>query len=104
MKSRNLFLSIIMAVSAVIEQSVFGCSFLWFFGCLRKNATFATAKIFLRTYLRRILSLYDLLNGDGIGGGNILKKRLLTLCFDYRNFEHSDMSSEHSNDRCHIVC
>ena len=62
------------------------------------------AKVCLRTYLRRILSLYDLLNGDGIGGGNILKKRLLTLCFDYRNFEHSDMSSEHSNDRCHIVC
>ena len=54
------------------------------------------AKVCLRTYLRRILSLYDLLNGDGIGGGNILKKRLLTLCFDYRNFEHSDMSSEHS--------
>ena len=70
----------------------------------KKNATFATAQIFLRTYLRRILSLYDLLNGDGIGGGNILKKRLLTLCFDYRNFEHSDMLSEHSNDRCHIVC
>ena len=47
----------------------------------KKNATFATAQIFLRTYLRRILSLYDLLNGDGICGGNILKKAFIDAVF-----------------------
>ena len=53
--------------------------------------TFSTAKVFLRTYLRHILSLYDLLNGDGIGGGNILKKRFVDACvFHLQNLGHSD--------------
>ena len=54
----------------------------------KKNATLATEKIFLRTYLRRILSLYDLLNGDGIGGGNILKKRFVDACVLSQNLGH----------------
>jgi hypothetical protein len=48
------------------------------------------AKVFLRTYLRHILSLYDLLNGGGVGGGNILKKSVYwRYASGHWNFEHS---------------
>ena len=38
------------------------------------------AKVFLRTYLRHILLLYDLLSGGGVGGGILRKKRFVDAC------------------------
>jgi len=46
----------------------------------KKIAIFAKAKVFLRIYWSLILSLYDLLNGDGVSGRNLSKKSVYWRC------------------------
>ena len=55
--------------------------------------------------MRHILSLYDLLNGDGVGGGNILKKAFIDAMLQVTGTSNTpDLPTEHSNDRRHFVC